>query len=400
LTTHLDGVLGASRRDSEHAARLRAEFLRRYSYRTVAPRLSGVLDAATANPRPLSDTQRSALDQLGKRFGGAAARTRAARPRPRTSAPAGTEVPGSIDIVCFWKQNDTGIYGRRHEMLVKYLARSDAVRKVVHFDAPMAVTRLLRHRLAARRPYPTHDGLIYRNTVRRALRGTRGNGPVRDYSCVYRSDEAPRLFRGMKEREQFIPFVRAVMAAEAVGADGRKVVLIGWPTLEDLPRVIDEVHADLSIADVVDDNRTWLRPGTPQYAAAERNYRETLGSVDLVLANCEPVAEAVGEFRSEVHIVPNACEHPSEFPLRPRPPRELRRMLGPIIGYSGNLSSRIDVSLLEQVAQSRPDWNLVLIGSALHLVGRASGCDSGGEPRSAERRRHRAPPACVHPSHR
>ncbi len=42
------------------------------------------------------------------------------------------------------------------------------------------------------------------------------------------------------------------------------------------------------------------------------------------------------------------------------------RLDGPIIGYVGNLSSRIDIDLLRHLAQSRPQWQLVLIGSA-HL---------------------------------
>ena len=45
-------------------------------------------------------------------------------------------------------------------------------------------------------------------------------------------------------------------------------------------------------------------------------------------------------------------------------PPELRLLKGPIVGYVGNLSSRIDVDLLDRLVTSRPDWNLVLIGSA------------------------------------
>ena len=34
--------------------------------------------------------------------------------------PAGS----TYDLVVFWKQNDTGIYGRRQDMFLKYLERS------------------------------------------------------------------------------------------------------------------------------------------------------------------------------------------------------------------------------------------------------------------------------------
>ncbi|HBC93040.1 MAG TPA: hypothetical protein DCZ10_09120, partial [Pelotomaculum sp.] len=46
------------------------------------------------------------------------------------------------NIVFFWKQNDTGLYGRRQDMLIKYLAQSPKVNKIVHFDAPMEVGTL------------------------------------------------------------------------------------------------------------------------------------------------------------------------------------------------------------------------------------------------------------------
>jgi hypothetical protein len=39
---------------------------------------------------------------------------------------------------------------------------------------------------------------------------------------------------------------------------------------------------------------------------------------------------------------------------------------GPVIGYAGNLSDRIDIGLLRTIARARPGWNLVLMGSA-HL---------------------------------
>ena len=53
------------------------------------------------------------------------------------------------------------------------------------------------------------------------------------------------------------------------------------------------------------------------------------------------------EFAPDVHVVPNACELPGETRAGERP-RELRGLSGPIIGYAGNLSGRIDVELLRQ----------------------------------------------------
>jgi hypothetical protein len=44
----------------------------------------------------------------------------------------------SYDFVIFWKQNDSGIYGRRSDMITKYLYLSGRARRIVHFDAPVS----------------------------------------------------------------------------------------------------------------------------------------------------------------------------------------------------------------------------------------------------------------------
>ena len=131
------------------------------------------------------------------------------------------------------------------------------------------------------------------------------------------------------------------------------------------PRCVDALTPDLVVADVVDDNSTWYRPGSHLYGVIERNYRDILSRSDVVLANCAPVAERMAEFADEVHVVPNGCEAPDGTGPGARP-AELRSLTGPVIGYVGNLSDRIDIELLDDLARARPSWQFVFVGSA-HL---------------------------------
>ena len=85
----------------------------------------------------------------------------------------------------------------------------------------------------------------------------------------------------------------------------------------------------------------------------------------MVIANCEPVAETMGRLAPEVHVVPNGCELPADLPTGPCPP-DLAELGRPVIGYVGNLSSRLDIPLIEGIARARPQWQIVLIGST-HL---------------------------------
>jgi len=75
------------------------------------------------------------------------------------------------------------------------------------------------------------------------------------------------------------------------------------------------------------------------------------------------VQQGMREFHDDVHLLPNACDPVSEV-AGEGVPAELEAIDGPIIGYVGNLSSRIDIELLDHVAATRRDWNIVLVGSA------------------------------------
>ena len=115
----------------------------------------------------------------------------------------------------------------------------------------------------------------------------------------------------------------------------------------------------------MDDNRTWYPRGSQHYGRVERNIRGILARSDVVIANCAPVAEAMAAFTPEIHVVPNGCEL-MDSSVRDAPPQELRALTGPVIGYVGNMSDRIDIDLLDDIARARPGWQFVFVGSA-HL---------------------------------
>ena len=116
--------------------------------------------------------------------------------------------------------------------------------------------------------------------------------------------------------------------------------------------MIDALAPDLVVADVVDDNRTWYRPGSHPHGLIEQNYRDILSRSDVVLANCAPVAEGMREFTADVHLIPNGLRADQPDAHAGPKPLELRGLVGPVIGYVGNLSDRIDIELLDDLAAS------------------------------------------------
>jgi glycosyltransferase involved in cell wall biosynthesis len=84
---------------------------------------------------------------------------------------------------------------------------------------------------------------------------------------------------------------------------------------------------------------------------------------DLVLATSDHLAVPLTALGADVVVTSNGVDFDAfrgsdgaAAPLR------LRALPRPRIGLLGNLNNRIDWQLLEQVAERRPDWQLVLIG--------------------------------------
>jgi hypothetical protein len=263
-----------------------------------------------------------------------------------------------FDLVVFWKQNDSGIYGRRSDLLVHELGRSDRVRTTTHFDAPLGAEALRR---MGESDGTDHRRLVFERTTAAAASGVGERFCRRTFVFDDRADP-PIAADAVTER--FGDFVAEVLAARGVGADGRPTVFLVYPTNPHLPALIDRFRPTVVVADVVDDNRTWYPAGSAQYRALTANYQAVLQRSDVVLANCSGVAEAIAELHAGVEVVPNACEPPEAMGQAAADrPEELASLDGPVVGYAGNLSSRIDVGLLEHVATTAPEWNLVLVGS-------------------------------------
>jgi hypothetical protein len=343
----------------DRAEQGRKVFEATYSYEAVGDVLAPLFDRLRDETPPLSP-RLTALADLPRHL----LRAEGEGPRPAARVPGrsqGAVMPGAqYDLVMFWKQNDTGLYGRRQDMFLKYLSRSDRIGSIVHFDRPTTPGTLMSTFLAANSG-ADQGRMVVRQTVGRLLH--RHDTPeAHQYTYLHRG---PIAVPGLPSREAFPEFVRSVLARHGIGH--RPTIFWAYPTNDILPEVIDTIDPDVVVADVVDDHRTFHSKDSPYYDAAEQdwfeqNYRDVLARSDLVLANCEPVAEAMQAFVPEIHVVPNGLE--LESPAAATRPRELARLSGPIIGYVGNLSQRLDIPLLRALAQAHRSWQFVFVGSA------------------------------------
>ena len=291
----------------------------------------------------------------------------AAKPRPpKWKPPPSKKTPNldpNLDFVFFWKQNDTGIYGRRQDMLVKYLAKHPRVHRIFHFDVPIDVRTWLRHPLSMGLR-GTEATSVVRQTLRRKFR-LADYGNVRFDTFLYLDSRRVllgSLFRLLGTSRDYSRFLHRIYRRHKIG--GRRTVFWVCPTVFDFPALCDWFQPDLVVADIIDDQRQW--PTTPEHRERlDRNYEEVLSRSDVALANCSSVLRAMSPLAANIHLVANAAEILDEESRQWQKPVELRRLAGPVIGYVGNLDAiRMDLGLVAAIAEKRPDWNLVFIGSA------------------------------------
>ena len=363
LATRLTELLSDPTAAQSVTLTARKRFLEQLSYGAVMDELDGVIESVAGTRKEAPSTWRRAW-----RLAGSVGTTdRPAGRRAPDDRPAAPRAPGPPphdrprDLVCFWKLNDSGIYGRRADMLTKYLAQSERTRRLVHFDKPTDWDWIDSRRHAARKGI-NHWDLIARRGRKLAFVGER-EGKLRSYMFVSRRAKDPSTWQRalLPSADEYLGFVADVLERNAIGKR-HPVLFWVWPPNFEFAALHQAFTPAITVADVVDDERSWAAPGSPRFEHLTRNHEQIFALSDLVVTHNEPLAERLRWFGAQPAVVPNATELFSERP--PRRPRELRHLKGPIIGYSGTLSYRIDLELLDRIARERPDHQLVIIGSA------------------------------------
>lgn len=290
----------------------------------------------------------------------------------RTDRHTGSETPhvpqaspgkgAAADVVVFWKQNDSTLYGRRVDMVVRYLASRPDVRRVLVIDAPIGdanLAKLGQHAAA------THHGRLVQSRTLAKQAGQFDAGkvaygvfvcPLRKFR--FREDDSarPRFIEG------YIGFLQDIFSRQ--GIDPRQAVFWIYPRNFHAPTLIRKFQPGRVVVDVVDDDRAW--PGVTDAAKRQLtdSLRGLLQSADMAFANCAPVQQAVREFCPGIRLVPNGCDRDPPQ-VAPRDPafQAFCRQPGQVIGFVGNLETKIDIDLLHKVAERFSTCHIVLIGS-------------------------------------
>lgn len=86
---------------------------------------------------------------------------------------------------------------------------------------------------------------------------------------------------------------------------------------------------------------------------------------DIILCNSLGFRKRALQFNAQSYYIGNGCDMDRfDYSIQHPVPKDLEPLTDrPVIGYVGALlEMRLDISLLEFLAESRPDWNFILIG--------------------------------------
>ncbi len=354
-----EALRGALAGTDEAVAQARHDFFRReLSTEVNALRAREAIEAARARNAPLADDVARLFAHIDASMPGslppdcADAAKGAFHTGPRVGAL--TTLDEGVNLVFFWKQNDSALYGRRQDMLLAQFASLPQVRRILHIDAPISADAL--GGLASTAPPSSQGRLVAANTLARFL-GTADDERVARRAFVYRGKETQLLGRELMPAEAFPNAVEAWLKELDMTSN-----VLAWvcPVVRGFPEVQKRLGFSFVAADVIDDQRQW--PMQPAWRLQlEKNYRQTFAETDAAFANCAPVAEWLSKEGLQPLVVPNGMDVRADADGW-EVPAALKALPRPIVGYCGSLSHRIDWDLIEAVSAARPGWSIVLIG--------------------------------------
>ena len=343
-----DDVATALSEVLDHAVTARDEaretFQRRFSTRALAERLAPRIGPGAARPG-IADWEATYERITGH--------------GPSVALPAlvRADTRRQRDLVVLWKQQDSGLFGRRVDMIARTLLDMDRADRVIVLDAPMSLGAVRELEARAQEPRYSNARLVYSSFVAKFL-GRADDGALKRRSFVYGRPSTSFQGRYLPSLEDMHEEFQRCFAE--LGLSENAVLWI-CPVAMHLPSVLRAAPFKRHVVDLIDDEREFRT--TPQAREiAQRNYAHALSVADDVITNTATLAERFGGFTQRpIRVVPNAVE-----PVRIAPEDVLRPAGIPpgrtILGYLGNLRDRVDAALIEAVADAGPDWHVVLVG--------------------------------------
>jgi len=315
--------------------------------------------AAPATPAAKKSAVKVAPRSVAK-----ATEAKAALPVPRTKAASAPRKPKALSphslvtgkhIVCFWKQNDLGLFGRRPDRWIALWEQDPKVEKVLVFETPLSALALQEWLKRALALDPA-SGSEYRLLLDQALAKLQGHCDTA--KTVYKTYLTPT--DKPANNQDYLQWVLQQVKEQGIASPS--VVL--WPACFANIALVRAMKPKQVITDLVDDQRLFASNAqlVPTITA---QYRTWLAESDIVVSDSPGLIQAfIQEFsRPDIGYLPNAAlvtKPGSGKVAKPRAPKSAKKRL--IVGYSGNLRERLDTDALLNAIADNPDKDFWFVG--------------------------------------
>lgn len=129
--------------------------------------------------------------------------------------------------------------------------------------------------------------------------------------------------------------------------------------------IAGHLPASLIVYDCMDELSAF-RGAPPELVEREQ---ALLQRADLVFTGGYSLWEAKKALHDNVHAFPSSVDidHFARARARQDEPQDMQPIPKPRLGFYGVIDERLDIELLDQVAQLRPDWHIVLVGPVVKI---------------------------------
>jgi glycosyltransferase involved in cell wall biosynthesis len=155
-------------------------------------------------------------------------------------------------------------------------------------------------------------------------------------------------------------FLAALSIAARTGRKRRPIVWLSRPSMVEY---VGKLNAKLTIYHVVDEYSGYGHPSDKPRSKRKGKEDEMLRQADMVIVVTPTLFDNKSPRNPNTYLVPNAVDYDSYADCAIQRPDDMAGIEGPIIGYSGLIAARLDMSLLQDAAESRSDWNFVFVGT-------------------------------------
>lgn len=244
-----------------------------------------------------------------------------------TTSNTQNDIPSAKHIVCFWKHNDLGLFGRRPDRWIEYWNQDPKVEKILVFEPPMEQEQL-RNMLSLSMTLDTTSASEYALLLAQAVK--KHQGLLDGQKLCYKTYVAHEKDRG--DHHTYLRWMTRTLQDASLD----RPLVVMWPPCFTHLSVVRDLNPGLVVTDLVDDPRS--TPGQGRLPEPiEKQYRGFFNVSHRILSPSRRLIRSLSTyFDQAIEHLPNArLNHAHSNRLRTAPvtPKKAH----PVVGYVGNL---------------------------------------------------------------